>query len=188
MQAFRREALAYRLASRGQYRAPDAPLDSEVNFVWATPSNTRVLYAHDPRLLARFSRFLEQGYLGLFLHKLDTWMSYVWVSTPDTLGPPHLARWIQRMGVYWFFNTHTRDGYRGRGLYRKAMKLAIEHAYTLQPDADVYIDIAVDNAAPRHVVSAFGFQPVGLMVTYRIPKLDVKWTRWRKDAPHPPLP
>lgn len=188
MPAFHQHVLVYHLPSRDHYRRADQPLDASVSHAVATPANVRSLFAGDPELFPRFNEFLERGYVGIFLYDANGWLSCGWTSTPDTLGPLHLSRRIRRMRVFWPTHFRTHPNHRRRGLFKKVMQLIIEHAYSLQPDAEIYGDTGFGALASRHVLLNLGWQPCGIATTYRIPKLNVKWTRWRKDAPHPPLP
>lgn len=180
-------AVVFELPSQTYYREPDIVTD-DVAHAMATPDNVRRLFSHDPRMVTQFLDFLKKGYLGVFLYEGDTWLNHVWYSTPMSDGPPHLGRKIRRMKVYWGHTANTNTKYRGRGLFKKTLRLLIGHIYATDPNAIIYGDTPVGNAISRHVHLSLGFQPAGVAYTYRIPKLDFKTTIWKRDMPHPPIP
>jgi RimJ/RimL family protein N-acetyltransferase len=161
--------------------------DPQVQWSWADENNTRRLFANDGRQRI-FLGFLERGFQGVFLSDDDIWIAHCWISTPSTLGPTHLARSIQTLNVYWLLYGRTREEYRGRGHLKETMSLLAYRARTQDPQADVFVDAMIHNIPARRAMLRVGFEPSGMTITLRFPKLDRKWGYWFRNWKHPRMP
>lgn len=165
-------------------------LPTGIQWTQATRDSVVDLFKGDPRRKRTFLQFISRGYYGVIMYHDSQWVSYGWLSKPDTLGPPHLPLDIQRRSVYWLFYQHASQDYRGRGIYKCALQLQAEHALSEAEHARVYIDTRPDNIASRKGILAVGFQPKGIIDTceLRIPKVKFwVWGSWDMDAGHPGL-
>jgi len=147
-------------------------------------------FGADKTRVKTFYTFLAQGFKGIVWHESNEWISYAWMSTPETLGPPHLPRWIRRLPVYWIFYCRTKEQYQGRGLYKASISLLAQWARERDPNAQVYIDTTPDNIPSRKAIQSVGFVPAGIVTTLslRLPRLNfVLWGRWDRKAMHPEI-
>ena len=161
-----------------------------IQWAQATRDNVVDLFRDDPRRKKTFLKFIDKGYYGVILYHDTQWVSYGWMSKPDTLGPPHLPLIIQQRRVYWLFYAHTLPSYRGRGLHKYGMRLRIAQALDTTEGAKVYSDTRVNNIASRKGILAVGFEPKGMIDTLelRIPRVKSwVWGSWDVDATHPEL-
>jgi len=161
-----------------------------IQWAQATRDNVADLFRDDPRRKKTFLRFIDKGYYGVILYHDTQWVSYGWMSKPDTLGPPHLPLGIQQEKVYWLFYQHTAQNYRGRGFYKCVLHLQAMHALREIETARVLIDTRPDNIASRKGILAVGFEPKGMIDTLELRMPRVKswvWGSWDMDADHPRL-
>jgi hypothetical protein len=147
------------------------------------------LFSYDEILQRTFCEFLEKGFYGIAWYNQTGWMSYAWMSLPETLGPPHLPRKVQMLPFYWIFYCRTREEYRGHGLYKASLNILCNLARRQDPNAEIYIDTDANNLPSRKAIEAVGFIPAGVITMYslRIPKIRtilLKWS-WNKEAKHP---
>ena len=162
-----------------------------LNWKWLDQEKASVYFSRESMLRNTFRQFLAKGFVGLVWHMESEWISYAWMSTPETLGPPHLPRWIKRLPVYWIFYCRTKEQYQGRGLYKASISLLTRWARERDPNAQVYIDTSPDNIPSRKAIESVGFTPAGMIntLTLRLPKVNlVLWGRWDRKAIHPEIP
>ena len=165
-------------------------IPSGLQWAYATTDSVKEFFGDDPKRKRTFLQFLDKDYCGIIVNDGAQWVNYGWISKPNTLGPPHLPRSIQRNPVYWLFYQHTRVEYRGRGYYKMALKIQITCVREQNPVANLYIDARVDNVASRRGIISVGFRPRGLIYAsqIRIPKIKPwVWGYWDTDAKHPRL-
>jgi len=132
-----------------------------------------------------FNRFLSQGFKGIVWYESNEWISYAWMSTPETLGPPHLPRWIRELPVYWIFYCRTKEQYQRRGFYKASIALLAQWARERDPNAKVYIDASPDNIPSIKAIESVGFVPAGTIttLTLQLPMVSFPlWGRWDKNA------
>lgn len=161
-----------------------------IQWTQATRDSVEDLFRDDLRRRKAFLRFIGRGYYGVIMYHDSQWVNYGWMSTPDTLGPPHLPLSIQRRQVYWLFYQHTVASYRGRGFYKCALQLQAAHALSEMESARVLIDTRPDNIASRKAIMAVGFEPRGAINTFELTIPRVKywvWGSWDVDESHPGL-
>jgi RimJ/RimL family protein N-acetyltransferase len=159
------------------------------NWVAANPNNI-VQYFDEQPLKTTFLKFLKKEFYGVLILENSNWVAYGWISRPSTLGPIHLPSEIQRLKVFWIFYCHTKESFRGRGLYKRVLKLLMQQALNESKDAEIYIDTQRDNIAARKAIVSVGFEPKGIINTYKfgIPKLKSwNWGKWNTQVDHPPL-
>lgn len=139
----------------------------------------------------KFGRFLDDGHEGFIAHDGDEIISRGWICTPHSRSVPYnLPEWISNLDVYWLFYARTREGHRCLGWHKYLMCRRLEWIYDRAPDATVYTDAAPENVS-RYTFLSTGFEPCGMMTTYRIghPSVTVKqFGTWETNADHPPLP
>lgn len=170
----------------GRVRETSSP---EVHWTWANVENVHAHFTENPRRDA-FLKFLAKGFTGLILHRDEMWMAYAWMTTPATVGPPHLPRWIGNMNAHWIFYCRTVEAFRGQGLYKLALQVLVNRA-SERPDAtSVMIDTSPGNIASRRAIVSTGFHPKGAILVYqlKIPRVGQWiWGTWRSGFVHPPL-
>jgi len=146
-------------------------------------------FTADRARTSAFSRFLDQGFLGVLLHDGKQWVSYCWITTPQTGIPPHLSAVIHGLQPYWLFNAHVRDEFRRGGLHKLIVRLSLKRIYDLSgPSSVVFADTDVENIPARRSMRTLGFAPAGLLRLRRfsIPRVySVARGEWHPDAPHP---
>jgi RimJ/RimL family protein N-acetyltransferase len=155
----------------------------------ADPGSIRSLFAGDQRLGDRFQSFLAEGCVGVILVRDGQWISYGWCAQPERGNPPHLPGWVRTLRAYWIFYCHTKEGFRGRGIYKQLLKRHQMLAFEKQPGAAIYADAYPENCASRRAILSAGFSPRGLFTTYKlwIPRIGkfVLAGSWRREEPHP---
>lgn len=160
------------------------------NWVAASPNNIIQHFNEEP-LKTTFLQFLKKDFYGVLILENSNWVAYGWMSCPSTLGPIHLSSQIQRLNVFWIFYCHTKESFRGQGLYKRILKLLIQQAFRESKEAEIYIDTQGNNIAARKAIVSVGFEPKGIINTYKlgIPKLK-SWNvgKWNTEVAHPPLP
>jgi RimJ/RimL family protein N-acetyltransferase len=182
-----RRLLVYGLADRlnGEVLLP-----TDIKWTQATRDSIAGLFRDDPRRKKTFLQFVNRGYYGIIMYHDSQWVSYGWMSKPDTLGPPHLPLGIQKSSAYWLFYQHTSQDYRGCGVYKCSLQLQAAQALGEVEHTQIYVDTRPDNIASRKGILAVGFQPKGIIDTreLRIPRVKSwVWGSWDMDAGHPGL-
>ena len=181
--------VSYRLP--GYWRQSD---EISVNFSYTVLEKDREidrLFRSDKGKRKVFTQFVLQGFIGIVWYKSNEWISYAWMSTPETFGPPHLPRWIKRLPIYWIFYCRTKEQYQGRGLYKASLNLLAQWVRERNPSAQIYIDTSPDNIPSRKAIESVGFVPAGTIsiLNLRLPKISlVLWGKWDKRALHPEIP
>ncbi|MEM2045974.1 MAG: GNAT family N-acetyltransferase [Candidatus Bathyarchaeia archaeon] len=148
-------------------------------------------FRNDQMRVKTFCKFIVHGFRGIVWYEADEWISYAWMSTPVTLGPPHLPRWIKKLPIYWIFYCRTKGRYQGRGLFKASISLLARWAREKDPNAQIYIDTEPNNIPSRRAIESIGFSPVGVITTLNLnlPKVNwVLWGKWDKEASHPEMP
>jgi len=162
----------------------------DFDFTWASAESVKALF-RDDQLCHRFLGFLATGFSGLVFHRHNTWVAYAWMTNPSTAGPPHLPNWTRELGANWIFYCRTRQGFRGRGLYKCALQMLIREAFQESSEAKVMIDTSPANIPSRRAILATGFEPKGAIVTHQlaIPRVARwAWGSWDEEFKHPPMP
>lgn len=186
----RKTLLVYSSSPQKSSKCAENRISFEVDATWASEETIYTFFKRDSRQSV-FLNFLMKDFIGLILHRDNTWMAYAWMTTPSTTGPPHLPEWVSDIGVYWIFYCRTREAFRGQGLYKLALQLLIDQAQQRPYKANVLIDTSSTNIPSRRAIISTGFYPKGAIVAYqlKIPKLGRRvWGNWRRDFIHPPLP
>ncbi|MEM1552538.1 MAG: GNAT family N-acetyltransferase [Candidatus Bathyarchaeia archaeon] len=163
----------------------------EYKYVVPEQDQVRHFFRHDQLRVKTFCKFLAYGYRGIVWYDADEWISYAWMSTPATPGPPHLPHWIKKLPVYWIFCCRTKGRYQGRGLFKASISLLARWAREKDPNAQIYIDTEPNNIPSRRAIESVGFSPVGVITTMNLnlPKVNwVLWGKWDKEASHPEMP
>jgi len=180
----RKDLIVFYLPTHWNHLDSPSPL---FEWAWLDQEKVSLFFSQDVRL-NMFKKFLTKGFIGLVWYKGGEWVSYAWMSPPESFGPPHLPRGIQRLPVYWIFYCRTKEIYQGHGLYKASLRLLAHWARGRDPEAKVYIDTEPKNIASRHAIKDVGFVPKGIITTWtlRIPRYSfVIWGRWDQNAPHP---
>jgi len=162
-------------------------LDCSFQRIWLDEEAINVLFAQEEKLRNVFKKFLKNRFIGLAWHSNSEWVSYAWMSTPETLGPIHLPRGIQRLPIYWIFYCRTKVKYQGKGLFKASLTLLVHWVRERDPQAEIYIDTEEGNIPSRRAIKTVGFTPRGIITTWslRLPKLSlVLWGRWDQNLPH----
>lgn len=183
----KRLLLVYELA---EYLKEEPLLPVGIQWTRATRDSVEDLFRDDPRRRQTFLQFIDKGYYGVIIYHDAQWINYGWMSTPGTLGPPHLPLSIQQEQVYWLFYAHTLPSYRGHGLHKYGLRLRIVHAFNAIQHTKIYTDTTVENAASRKGILSVGFEPKGIIDTHELRIARVKswvWGSWNMDANHPGL-
>jgi GNAT superfamily N-acetyltransferase len=137
-----------------------------------------------------FQGFLDERHVGLVLHDGQQWLSYAWMANPRSPVPPHLPQWVRTLSPYWIFFCHTRESFRGRGLYKAALdflcRRALEGRLSGSNRAEeVLIDTEASNRASRKGIIATGFKERGVLICHylRLPSFSrvFKW-HWHEYA------
>lgn len=169
-----------------------APPASSGSGEWITANRANVnsLFVKNPSLLKAFSHFLEARFIGLILVYDGEWISYGWSSQPGH-HPPHVPPWVNDLSAYWIFYCHTKEEFRGRGLYKQLLRRMVAIAYENESHPAIYVDALPINIASRRSIVSSGFNPAGVLTTYkfwlpRIAHIAVAGS-WHRDQAHPPL-
>jgi RimJ/RimL family protein N-acetyltransferase len=163
---------------------------SSVKWILADAENTSWLFSADKRRKEKFLNFLREGFLGVYLYRCDSWVTYGWMSRPSTGGPRHLPASIRLLNTYWIFHCRTQDSFRGLGYYKLVLRLLAQQALKEDEDASTYVDTNASNVASRRAILSVGFRPKGVMTGYRlqVPKVSLYvWWWWDAEAAHPRL-
>jgi len=133
----------------------------------ASPETISLLFAADRRRHRGFQGFLDRGWLGMFLAREEEWIAYSWATPPGSGSPPHLPRWVGELGAYWIFYCHTKQQFRGNGVYRRLLAQMVARLNERKPSA-IYADVLVENLASQRAMLASGFDRDGEMTTYNL--------------------
>ena len=187
---FRSKLTVFRHADAGSDPAVTHPAGE--TWVLADPAGIDALFARDAALRKHFRRFLEAGCIGVFLTRDEQWVSYGWISTPDGWVPPHLPRWVARLGGYWFFHGHTKQAFRGQGCFKRLLARRVAVIKERDPEGAIYVDTDVSKFASRRALQSVGFRACGVLITYKlwVPRLGsrVLYGSWSRNETHPPVP
>lgn len=160
-------------------------------WTWLDQEKVRRFFSQEKKLCNIFGRFLEEGFTGLVWYHGDTWVSYAWMSLPETAGPWHLPRNIRKLPVYWIFYCRTKHEYQRQGLFKASLNLFCQWAREKDHNARIYIDTTPENIPSRQAIKSIGFLPAGIITTLYLglPKVSwILWGKWDKKAPHPRMP
>lgn len=161
-----------------------------VNVNWITEELIENTIESDQRK-EKFKFFLDIGHSGLLAHKNGSWITYGWISKPETADAPYqLPDWIADLNLYWLFYGRTKKQHRENGWHKYILTERLRAIYAHNPDAAVFTDADADNIS-RFSMLSVGFEPMGKMTVYRFgyPLYYVKTVgRWNWDVSHPPLP
>jgi len=184
----RRDYVVYRLQPSG-IGEPAPPDIAAQCLELDSKEETARLFKNDKVLQSRFYNFCNKGFYGIVWHNENNWLSYAWMSLPETNGPPHLPRSLRRLPVYWIFYCRTKEEYQGKGLFKASLRLLASWARERDPNAEVYIDTEPTNVPSRRAIEAVGFASAGIITTWTltIPKIGslVIYGCWDKKARHP---
>ena len=158
----------------------------------ANPEIIDRLFRDDRTTHRRFRDYLDRGFVGILMYDEEEWMSYMWMSLPDSMGPLHLPKEIRDLAAYWLFSARTRTEYRGRGQIQVAVQTLMANARKSDALAEIYADVAEYNSPSRVSLERLGFVSHGLVWTgtLRLP-FRPDWVlhgQWDRIAPHPPRP
>lgn len=113
----------------------------------------------------REMRFMSNfgGFLGLMNRSTgefnDLLSGFVWVEQGQVVGNVTVQRG-DKIGSRWqIANVAVAPGYRGRGISRRLMDAAVEHAVTCGGQW-VVLQVYANNQVARHLYDAMGFQEV----------------------------
>jgi len=185
------KTLVFRYGGTGEARTrtEDGPASDE--WVTADSQSVNSLFERDRGLAERFRHFLKAGCLGVFLVRDRQWISYGWSSQPGHGHPPHLSQRVSAAGAYWIFFCHTREGFRGQGVYRRLLHRIVVLVIGREPAATIYVDAYAGNTPSRQAILSVGFSPGGVMTTYKLwlPRVGsfVLASYWRRNETHPAL-
>jgi len=165
---------------------PAAPLDCRL--VVAGLKEIELFFGADGNRARLFRQFAANGSLGLFLaSQQDEWIAYGWAALPGRGRAPHLPSWVRSMNAYWIFHCHTKEAFRGRGIYKYLLGELVSLARRLGP-GDVYIDALPENTASQRAIIACGFVPSGVTETFKLwlPRVGSFILRgsWFRRQPH----
>ncbi len=177
--------LVYRLPVPWEISATALP--SGIECIPAEADSVNRLFESNLVLKKTFLAFLEDHFWGVFLQNDASWVGYAWMSRPISRGPRHLAPPIQRLPVYWICYCRTQEAYRGLGMYKYALQVLIRHAMTEDSALPIYIDTEITNKPARRAILRTGFRACGIVVTVRVPKVNLMWGRWFPHFRHPGL-
>lgn len=162
----------------------DNPADQ---WLIADRENIDRYFTHQPQR-NRFLGFLRSGSQGIFLVRDAEWIAHVWCVRPGG-HPPHLPRSAGRLGAWWLFYGHTRERYRGHGLYKRILRRAVQLIRAQDSNAVILGDTIIDNTPSQRALLHTGFLPSGIFLTRRlsVPRLGSLplFGRWERTAPHP---
>lgn len=181
----RKQLIVYKLPEQWKCIGPNPAV-----FGWAqiNEQTLKRIFSNDLQRLMTFEKFLRRGFLGIVWYNEEEWVSYAWMSLPETAGPPHLPRSVQKLLVHWIFYCRTKEKYQRRGLYKASLSLLANWARERDPETEVYVDTELNNIPSRRAIEAVGFLPRGVITTwaFRVPRYTfVIGGRYDPDVPHP---
>jgi hypothetical protein len=127
------------------------------------------------RLVATFGRLVNDGNIGVALMMNGELAAHAWMSTPQGALPWHVPTGLDR--CYWIHNCHTQAAFRGRGFYRLLLGALLAEAACCEGSTTVLIDTSPSNTPSVRAIRHVGFNEIGFMVTYRLPKTRLRWGR-----------
>ena len=153
----------------------------------AGPKEIEHLFGTDGSRARLFQKFLAGGNIGLILANQDECVAYGWATLPGRGCAPHLPSWVRGLNSYWIFHCHTKEEFRGRGIYKYLLGELVSFARRLGP-GDVYIDALPENTASQRAIIASGFVPSGVTETFKLwlPRIGSFILRgsWSRQQPH----
>lgn len=154
--------------------------------MWADSHTTTHLFSGDGKLQRRFLGFLESDCLGVFQVIDGEWVSYAWMTKAGSPGPQHMPS-PPNSDSCWIFHCGTKVGFRGRGLYKRSLRLLAMQA---EGCGELLIDTEVDNQPSRRAIVSVGFQPYRLVRswTWTVPRIK-SWTfaKWQNGQQLPAM-
>jgi RimJ/RimL family protein N-acetyltransferase len=166
-------------------------IDSELAgyFDDITEVTVQTLFGRDASNRNRFARLVKNGGTGVVIRDDEQWLAYGWIANDAGSAPSHLpASLITRSGR-WIHACHTREGYRGKGLYKRLLIRLTSNQGGVDGDSpDVFIDAAPDNVPAIRAIRAVGFEEDGrIRVLYvRRPRVRIPvYVRWFRTERHP---
>lgn len=165
---------------------------ANVNYKWvqADENNIMHFFKNEVKRMQTFLSFLRKGFLGIIIYDERGWISYGWVSTPNTKGPTHFSNRIKNKEVCWLFYSRTKKEYRGLGIHKYSMYLRIKLLERLQSkrNLEIYTDTSIDNIPSRSGMLRLGFIESGIVRTYSISFWRIllfRFSIWNKSEDHP---
>lgn len=151
-----------------------------LQWVWLDRRAVDERFAYAPSVQTAFRRLLMRGSIGVGLFAGTECVTHAWMSTPSTLLPQHLPSFLGRH--YWIYFCRTDPAYRGRGLYKLALRALLAEAARRESGglADVYIDTAVDNIPSQRAISGVGFELREVLTTFGMPHGRLRWARFAR--------
>jgi RimJ/RimL family protein N-acetyltransferase len=184
---FRTRLVVYRHGV-GQFDSLQVPAETVVR---ADSNSIEKLFADEPDLQRRFHDFVAQGQEGVFLLRDGHWASYGWFSRPGGAPPGHLPAWVANQHGCWIFFCHTREAFRGQGLFRRLLRHMVSRIAREGIAPVVYIDALTTNTPSRRAILSAGFTPWGVLTTRQLWLPGIGSTlissSWRIEEAHPPL-
>lgn len=158
-----------------------------------TPDNLN-LYMSIPGLegrKSRYQRFYEAGATGFMVVSENSWAAAAWIAPPTLIElPPQIPPVLARRGN-WFFEAHTYEPYRGKGLHKALVVHRLRFlAEAKDGRAVAFADVNPANTPSRRSYLRLGFKEEGVMDIwkFRIPKIPATPVGlWRKNAKHSAL-
>src|SRR5690625_44017 len=99
-----KKSLVYSLIFDKRYYVDFKDIQAEgYHWVLADEDNTSEIFYNMPKRKAVFMKFLKKGYKGVYIYNETDWISYGWISTKESLGPPQFSSYIKKKPVYWLF-------------------------------------------------------------------------------------
>lgn len=138
-----------------------------------------------------FLRHLKNGSSGYFLVSENEWVTYAWMSVPESKLPKHIPFWVKDENVYWIYYCRTKENFRGNGFYKAALKMLIIEAYEKSGDPKIFIDTISNNVSSRRAILSSGFLPEGIITAWSIKFLKMHILTiglWKRHTQHPALP
>lgn len=155
--------LVYQLPVRRQ--PPAVRLPSGMCWFPADRSTIIRFFRDDDAKRAALLDYPEGGNLGVIVTRGREWVAYGWVGTARTGEPLHLARVPLPPGAAWVVHCRTREGFRGRGVYKFVLRHLVAAVREADPEVILYIDTPKPNRAARRGIVAAGFEPAGVVRT-----------------------
>lgn len=137
-------------------------LPENINVSYANFETISYFFKNDKLRLTTFNSFLRKGYIGIILNDGKNWVNYGWMTNRIGQFPPHLPKRICSNNKYWLFYSHTKEEWRGKGIYKNSLKLLINKAYEIENgDVEVYADVEKTNLVPQNTLLSLGFKEYG---------------------------
>lgn len=176
------------LVFKAQEPALGIDLPEGIHLEFASEALVERLFDSRDQRSVIFNNYLQKGSVGIFLLSGDSWVFYGWVSLPGRAGPPHLpGKYISRLDCLWIHTCHTREEWRGRGLYKAGLAEILRWQQVNYHDKVVYIDTEPGNTPARKAICDNAFSPSGEWRTFIIKIPRIKWFvigLWDKGGTH----